>query len=722
MVLLQLKNMSTSLASIDFTVFCLLVYKREVERELKDLIHERTRIDSTSRNPSTKATQVWEWDKQNSEKQSLRKDIIDTLQDLNARKDGHQAIQRQIKEIDHQEASSPSGIVFTRGLQDIAHKAISAYKEDYEAQFQSQHEQRRKSVARSPPSSGSGSHQDSLVASTPAVQGTSQSSRLRPDVSLIAKSSAAQPNPGVNLQFQEDPAKVHLVSQSIVDLSVLGATGPSVIPESFTITEEDSDDKLQQTILQTTESGYKTGPSVSIYPTLPGPDPVVLDLATPVSRKHSTRNPPVKRGRDVSFVADPSFSAPTQPAKRPSISNTPVVVRPSLEAQQKSPPVPVVFQKGPSSTIDQGLIAVSEEDSDSEESDAATDDSQDMTNPEDQEQQEQKDRQLPPQNPPVAGMASFSSNTIVSYQPPPFTVHFSGDTNVGEFLRNYDNYFSALNFTDTQKLKQLFFHLTGAAYNCLRVFSDHTEGGLTYKAACDRLKQFFRSKITKEEYGRLLRQRKFSPPESLETYYWDIIRLCERCSVFDQKDIIQQIVKGLPNAIGSQIWAREPKDTAELYDLLVRFSSYESLIGKRSSTLSNEDVTTLTDELVNKLNKIGFYKKPNRRRQQPRHQGRRFNNNNGQQNNWNNYNQTPRQQYRGPSRNYNNRGRNQQNHFDNRGGYQSQQQQQQQQQQYQPRYNQGQGYHQGQGNYQSNNQGYRRPGNSNWFQQRQQSG
>lgn len=727
-----------STASLEFRVYSLLLYRKQVESELRDLVYERTYVDSSPASKANKEALIQDWNKRNAEKQNLRKDIIDTIQDISSSEEGSKEVQKQLKTIEYLENTSSSGTVFTQDHHTWAHRAIIAYKDAVEAKFEDEHRRRRQSVVRSPPPSVStSSHQESLVASTPAVsQTTSLSSRTRPDISFIPK--VVTPTKLTGFQFQEDPEKIHLASQSRIDLSSLGASGPSVIPESFTLhhTIEEDDDKLQQTVLQGSVSGYQTGQSVSLYPTLAQSSKVVLDLQTP-ARHIGIRNPPVKRLRDVCLVADPSVPDQSQ-AKRAHQSHTPVSVRPPSKTLVRSPPVPIILQPSPrqhdpetqedSSESDTDLEEEEEQQKEDDNLDSEPEDP-DMPGNEGQQQSGQDNSKPPPggerQNPgdgdqrqPLGGAAYLSSNTIVSYQPPAFTVLFSGDTNVNDFIRNYDNYFSALNFNDSQKLKQLFFHLTGAAYNCLRIFSDHTVGGLTYKAACERLKQFFRSKVTKEEFGRLLRQRKFTPPESLETYYWDVVRLCERCSIFDQQDMVQQIIKGLPNTIGSQIWSREPKDTAELYDLLVRFSSYESLIGKRSSTLSSEDVTTLTDELVNKLNKMGFYKKPkpNRRRRQPQQQGKQFNNQTQYRGNWNN---GPRPPYNGPPQYNNSYGRSGQNRYESRGGNQNQQYPPRYTQPG-PRYNQNQRYSQGP-NY-NPGQNQRQYGNNQWFQQRQRSG
>jgi len=73
-----------------------------------------------------------------------------------------------------------------------------------------------------------------------------------------------------------------------------------------------------------------------------------------------------------------------------------------------------------------------------------------------------------------------TTNTVVAYAPPAFQLMFAGDTQVNEFIKKYNNHFTTLGFTDAQKLQQLFFHVTGPAYNCLRLCADACQGEFTY--------------------------------------------------------------------------------------------------------------------------------------------------------------------------------------------------------------------------------------------------
>ncbi len=175
---------------LDITAYSLLLYRREVEKRLRDLSYERTSIDSSSQLKHVKEKLIKEWNTENSRLQDLRKDILDVIQDINSTEEGATELQAQVYRIEELDATGPSSAVWTLSLRDIAHQAISLYKETVEAQLLAQHAQ-QKQVFRSPHKSSSSSPQESLVASTPAVQGSSQSSRLRPDISFIPKQASA---------------------------------------------------------------------------------------------------------------------------------------------------------------------------------------------------------------------------------------------------------------------------------------------------------------------------------------------------------------------------------------------------------------------------------------------------------------------------------------------------------------------------------------------------
>jgi hypothetical protein len=143
----------------------------------------------------------------------------------------------------------------------------------------------------------------------------------------------------------------------------------------------------------------------------------------------------------------------------------------------------------------------------------------------------------------------------------------------------------------------------------------------------------FRSKETREEYERQLNCRKLKVDESIETYYWEILRLCEKIDKTMSDDVkVSHLLRGLHPKIAKDIYLKKPKTPTEVYDQLVQFEKFESLMGNHFAISTMELQTPAPDSIanavINKLQALNINTRTQTRRRidQPG-RGRGFNNN-----------------------------------------------------------------------------------------------
>ncbi len=181
---------------------------------------------------------------------------------------------------------------------------------------------------------------------------------------------------------------------------------------------------------------------------------------------------------------------------------------------------------------------------------------------------------------------------------------YKGTTSFNEWINDYNHLCDTYSFTDQQKLANLLLHLEGPAKDCYRLAERSHGSTLTYDKAVKALKDGFRTKNSKEEFSRLLEQRKFKDGETYESFYFDILKLCYKVdSTMSQKDIVRHLIKALPPKLGKEIYDSKPRNADEVYNKLVDSAQFDSMVG-RTSTVTELDVNTFVDKVAAKLQQM----------------------------------------------------------------------------------------------------------------------
>lgn len=311
---------------------------------------------------------------------------------------------------------------------------------------------------------------------------------------------------------------------------------------------------------------------------------------------------------------------------------------------------------------------------------------------------------------------------------------YGGNSSFTEWINDYEHLCDTYKLTAEQRLANLLLNLKGPAKHCYRLKEKEHGAGFTYAIAVAALKAGFKTKNSKEEFLRILENRKFQSKDSYEDYYFDILRLCDKVnSHMTDSDICRYLIRGLPPKLSKEIYDSKPKHPSEVYEKLVDAAQFDSMMGK-APTIADEEINALAKTIHERMQKLDLasdtehvnafgYSRGRKGRGRSRgnnsggngntrtfyrgrgnnYQGNNYRGNNYRTNNYqgnyrgNNYRGN---NYRGNNYRGNNyRGNNYRGNFNNRGGYQ--------------------GNNQGnfRGNYRGNfnNQGYRGGYNGNYY-------
>ena len=166
--------------------------------------------------------------------------------------------------------------------------------------------------------------------------------------------------------------------------------------------------------------------------------------------------------------------------------------------------------------------------------------------------------------------------------------HGYPEEDVDEFFRDFESYFTTTKLQENQKLDRLVSSLAGAAKRCFwanKVINPE----LDYEKMKALVTRAFKAQRPGLFNRATMENRKQYPNESVESYIWDKVALCQKVEPpMVEKEIIQVVLAGL----------RDPQLVAQLYaqDGLDTFDKFHSKLQMLSEgmkfALQNQEVVT----------------------------------------------------------------------------------------------------------------------------------
>lgn len=96
----------------------------------------------------------------------------------------------------------------------------------------------------------------------------------------------------------------------------------------------------------------------------------------------------------------------------------------------------------------------------------------------------------------------------------------------------------------------------------------------------DVLLKSFPTKVSREEYRRQFDNKKITNRESYEDYYYGVLSLCYQLNPsMKDEEIVHYLIKGLPQRLAKEIYAKDPKTHGEVFEHLVSAAKFDSLLG-----------------------------------------------------------------------------------------------------------------------------------------------
>lgn len=182
---------------------------------------------------------------------------------------------------------------------------------------------------------------------------------------------------------------------------------------------------------------------------------------------------------------------------------------------------------------------------------------------------------------------------------------FDGTTSVTSWFNEFEAFCDTNGFDEDKRIKVLPSYLTDSAKQCFNIHKKRTRG---YNVTYDYIKQFFlssfKSKTSPEEHNRQLLQRKLRQNESYETYFWDILTLCDLVNPnMADEEIVRHLLKGLPYEIGQAIYSAALQTPDDVYNRLIERARYHSMMGKDAQGAL---ATEIGNVLVNKIRQLSL--------------------------------------------------------------------------------------------------------------------
>lgn len=213
---------------------------------------------------------------------------------------------------------------------------------------------------------------------------------------------------------------------------------------------------------------------------------------------------------------------------------------------------------------------------------------------------------VPPKKP--SSTTTMATPTVVAWSPPIPGSIFDGTTNVKEFFDTYEALANTYHWDPAAQLSQLQFYLKGMAKSCYKYLKANATSStpLTYAAVKKELMDYFSTKISTQEWEKLLRERKYTHGEDIQAYLWDINRYVRKVHKNPDIDIVKNhVVQGLPSGLAQEVWNHPVKTFKELHSKILEIQKFQSLMGKQ--TFMKNDVA---NQLVHLLEKLGIQTKP----------------------------------------------------------------------------------------------------------------
>lgn len=219
--------------------------------------------------------------------------------------------------------------------------------------------------------------------------------------------------------------------------------------------------------------------------------------------------------------------------------------------------------------------------------------------------------------PEIIIMANPVVNNYVSlYVPPVAQSTYDGTSDIKDFLDKYETLAKSHSWPDEVKVANFGLHIDGAVKDFYKLLKASTaasqlvtEDKVVIKWT-DLRKAFlaaFKSKTTTEEYERQLTSRKMKDSENVETYYWAILRLCNKVdTAMTETKKVSHLIKGLAPAVAREIYITQPKTVQEIFDHLIQMEKFNSLMGKTVKPAVAHSNDAAINALVSKIDKLRF--------------------------------------------------------------------------------------------------------------------
>lgn len=260
------------------------------------------------------------------------------------------------------------------------------------------------------------------------------------------------------------------------------------------------------------------------------------------------------------------------------------------------------------------------------------------------------------------------SKTVILPPPVLDNIKFDGSGNVIHFLELFENLCDDYSWTDDKKkCQKLFPYLRDAALDCYKqYFADNaTTGGITESEIWDNtknsnvptwakfkkyFKEAFDNKETPESIERRLNNNKYEKFDSAAEYVFTMLRLMHRLDPdMAMARKVRYLCKGLPPALGKDVYLQEPADTAAVLKKLEQYERYTQMIDKQEGNTLEQTDTLLKaiQEIKDEVNT--FIQKGNTNDTRKNNEQMNNNNNQGQQYNF----RGNRRNFRGRRGNFN---------------------------------------------------------------------
>ena len=225
---------------------------------------------------------------------------------------------------------------------------------------------------------------------------------------------------------------------------------------------------------------------------------------------------------------------------------------------------------------------------------------------------------MAPTTPVKTESSTSTTNTIIAIPitPLPGALLYGGDVadcgSAKDFSKRFEIQATQYGWDDAMKIQNFPLYLTSTAKKWHSLFmSDHKslQTEPTWAGCLTAFQTAFKSHLTEEELESKLRNRKKNFAESIEDYYYSVLKLCNRLdkNMPDERKV-KYLLKGLSHTTAVQIFNQHPTRPSDVMDLLRRQEKLACLLGYDSelfvNTISTRTPVPSADDLARQMREM----------------------------------------------------------------------------------------------------------------------